>query len=105
PACSISSPSPPPALPAFPPRRSSDLKSFPSCKGASPRRRHAHCLPDLQISIATGKAVSIRIVGLVKHCQGRLCPASCRLPAYYLDRKSTRLNSSHVKISYAVFCL
>src|SRR5436309_9035325 len=29
------------------------------------------------------------------------------LPAFdtYLDRKSTRLNSSHVKISYAVFCL
>src|SRR5690606_41420788 len=24
---------------------------------------------------------------------------------YSLDRKSTRLNSSHVKISYAVFCL
>src|SRR5690606_26182097 len=24
---------------------------------------------------------------------------------YKLDRKSTRLNSSHVKISYAVFCL
>src|SRR5690606_40654007 len=24
---------------------------------------------------------------------------------FYLDRKSTRLNSSHVKISYAVFCL
>src|SRR5690606_41891239 len=24
---------------------------------------------------------------------------------YYRDRKSTRLNSSHVKISYAVFCL
>src|SRR5690606_39642061 len=28
-----------------------------------------------------------------------------RLQAWYLDRKSTRLNSSHVKISYAVFCL
>src|SRR5690606_39603649 len=30
------------------------------------------------------------------------------LPAHQallLDRKSTRLNSSHVKISYAVFCL
>src|SRR5690625_1647077 len=26
-------------------------------------------------------------------------------PAYALDRKSTRLNSSHVAISYAVFCL
>src|SRR5699024_12388076 len=25
--------------------------------------------------------------------------------AAYLDRKSTRLNSSHVSISYAVFCL
>src|SRR5690606_40149289 len=24
---------------------------------------------------------------------------------FFLDRKSTRLNSSHVKISYAVFCL
>src|SRR5436309_6282033 len=28
-----------------------------------------------------------------------------RLPALRKDRKSTRLNSSHVKISYAVFCL
>src|SRR5690606_40722353 len=24
---------------------------------------------------------------------------------FHIDRKSTRLNSSHVKISYAVFCL
>src|SRR5690606_39752353 len=43
-------------------------------------------------------------------------PASCLLffaegggvaagPLSALDRKSTRLNSSHVKISYAVFCL
>src|SRR5690625_5371129 len=27
------------------------------------------------------------------------------LMAYWTDRKSTRLNSSHVAISYAVFCL
>src|SRR5688572_31867173 len=27
------------------------------------------------------------------------------LYAWYLDRKSTRLNSSHSQISYAVFCL
>src|SRR5204862_2983373 len=27
------------------------------------------------------------------------------LPALKVDRKSTRLNSSHVEISYAVFCL
>src|SRR5690606_41706878 len=29
----------------------------------------------------------------------------CRLHLTERDRKSTRLNSSHVKISYAVFCL
>src|SRR5690625_7831877 len=28
-----------------------------------------------------------------------------KLPHLQLDRKSTRLNSSHVAISYAVFCL
>src|SRR3984885_15964795 len=28
-----------------------------------------------------------------------------RRPGSRLDRKSTRLNSSHVRISYAVFCL
>src|SRR2546430_4510751 len=30
---------------------------------------------------------------------------SCRLVRRQLDRKSTRLNSSHSQISYAVFCL
>src|SRR5438067_3496562 len=29
----------------------------------------------------------------------------CSVPAPIPDRKSTRLNSSHVSISYAVFCL
>src|SRR5690606_40869768 len=29
----------------------------------------------------------------------------CRYRQWQTDRKSTRLNSSHVKISYAVFCL
>src|SRR6266511_3293327 len=32
-------------------------------------------------------------------------PSFRRLRPSMLDRKSTRLNSSHVKISYAVFCL
>src|SRR3712207_7828621 len=41
----------------------------------------------------------------------RLCIAAerlasrCRCPSWALDRKSTRLNSSHANISYAVFCL
>src|SRR5258707_5837300 len=30
---------------------------------------------------------------------------SARAPAWKADRKSTRLNSSHANISYAVFCL
>src|SRR5438445_9778889 len=32
-------------------------------------------------------------------------PATEHLPTPPLDRKSTRLNSSHANISYAVFCL
>src|SRR5260221_5312621 len=32
-------------------------------------------------------------------------PVTCRVPAGHGDRKSTRLNSSHTVISYAVFCL
>src|SRR5690606_41957465 len=34
-----------------------------------------------------------------------IVPMCCHLAVPRLDRKSTRLNSSHVKISYAVFCL
>src|SRR5690606_39575777 len=34
-----------------------------------------------------------------------LAPVIWLLLGWLLDRKSTRLNSSHVKISYAVFCL
>src|SRR5690606_39908051 len=37
---------------------------------------------------------------------GRMAPAGpFDSPSAAADRKSTRLNSSHVKISYAVFCL
>src|SRR3712207_7186157 len=35
---------------------------------------------------------------------GTMLPESGAI-VYYLDRKSTRLNSSHANISYAVFCL
>src|SRR5690606_41314683 len=35
----------------------------------------------------------------------RLPYAEAALNAAWVDRKSTRLNSSHVKISYAVLCL
>src|SRR5207302_4742347 len=38
-------------------------------------------------------------------CRPRRCLGSDDEPRHRRDRKSTRLNSSHVKISYAVFCL
>src|SRR6266496_1844802 len=39
-----------------------------------------------------------------QHAEPRVARAR-RLPPLRRDRKSTRLNSSHVEISYAVFCL
>src|SRR5690606_40703954 len=42
------------------------------------------------------------VVGLEQH---RVRQATHHHPFTQGDRKSTRLNSSHVKISYAVFCL
>src|SRR2546430_5676735 len=36
---------------------------------------------------------------------GRSSAGRVAAPAHDLDRKSTRLNSSHSQISYAVFCL
>src|SRR5439155_17155773 len=42
------------------------------------------------------------IANIVRALQGEYVPAG---PSGAPDRKSTRLNSSHVAISYAVFCL
>src|SRR3712207_8120241 len=43
------------------------------------------------------------VVGDLRHDVGRAVPG--HLLRCGLDRKSTRLNSSHANISYAVFCL
>src|SRR3712207_7282547 len=42
---------------------------------------------------------------LLAHAVRGLGDANLRLGGGVLDRKSTRLNSSHANISYAVFCL
>src|SRR5690625_5760516 len=39
------------------------------------------------------------------HCLQAIISHQPDVPLLALDRKSTRLNSSHVAISYAVFCL
>src|SRR2546428_6022845 len=52
----------------------------------------------------TGRRAGLRIHTLLcghAPAQGGVNPKSCASP----DRKSTRLNSSHDQISYAVFCL
>src|SRR2546430_7969297 len=48
---------------------------------------------------------SIRSRGLSRSIARAQRPAPSVLAATSLDRKSTRLNSSHSQISYAVFCL
>src|SRR5690625_7725998 len=71
----------PPALPSFPTRRSSDLGAVDQADGRLEDRDAGPLGP--------GEGA-----GDVKAIFGE-----------ELDRKSTRLNSSHVAISYAVFCL
>src|SRR3712207_7030927 len=64
---------------------------------------HVAGLPGLLLTIGnTGRREPLTIVGPP---ETRLAVAGLRVVAPYLDRKSTRLNSSHANISYAVFCL
>src|SRR5699024_12513915 len=96
------------ALSSFPTRRSSDL-SF----GTNVVHEHL----DLTVyrgeilgvvgGSGTGKSVLLRaIVGLLQPKAGtvRLLGEDLLTLNDAKDRKSTRLNSSHVSISYAVFC-
>src|SRR5690606_39285195 len=88
-----------PAPHSFPTRRSSDLlgtaRSVAGHAGRGARRRRHRTRRRTRIAGGrdrcdrTDAAYPRRVGG---HREGR-------------DRKSTRLNSSHVKISYAVFCL
>src|SRR5699024_12857091 len=71
-------------LHSFPTRRSSDLRR--SDAGSVPRR--SPC------------------VEAVRRARGSTALRCCSSTTFsHGDRKSTRLNSSHVSISYAVFCL
>src|SRR5690606_41704578 len=88
------------ALHSFPTRRSSDLVS---------------ALHVLTVGVISTMMLAVMTRATRGHT-GRALTASGLTMASYLclfaaalarplDRKSTRLNSSHVKISYAVFCL
>src|SRR5689334_24827944 len=84
----------PPRSTLFPTRRSSDLR----IRAARPR--HGHEVTSSFTPFEVGLAHEVH---LDKGCfTGQ--EALMRLITYQ-DRKSTRLNSSHSSISYAVFCL
>src|SRR3712207_8211789 len=55
-----------------------------------------------QASESSAGALLVWSVGWIRGDEGRSCKPSTNTPR---DRKSTRLNSSHANISYAVFCL
>src|SRR5690606_41396178 len=91
----------------FPTRRSSDLTG----QGGPYQRRDRQA--DLGARTKLMKYLGICVAQLARGpIGGKAYRARCVTDAYTgdmadptLDRKSTRLNSSHVKSSYAVFCL
>src|SRR5690606_40824519 len=90
-----------PALHSFPTRRSSDLGEA----GGQARHLLFHFDPaQATVAVEIGGVEALVEAALAL---GLALRALGLLPGAQLgaDRKSTRLNSSHVKISYAVFCL
>src|SRR5437868_12749408 len=82
-----------PALHSFPTRRSSDLSFFHP-------RQHRH---QRKIDFLVNRG-EVLLVDLFTQ-QARELASDVGSLGRRIDRKSTRLNSSHVSISYAVFCL
>src|SRR5207248_11175281 len=101
----IHSPHPPRTPPSSPTRRSSDLRRQVGVDDGSPVVTPSpglagHNTGDrLYRAALTGLALSLPLLllALVFELGASAWPA--------IDRKSTRLNSSHRTISYAVFCL
>src|SRR5690606_40772355 len=86
------------ALHSFPTRRSSDLE------GAQVAQREA-LEPGAQARDARDPDLAIARHAHGDDDAGHQQPQDAGRGPGAADRKSTRLNSSHVKISYAVFCL
>src|SRR5690606_40149996 len=87
-------------LHSFPTRRSSDLAAAARAdqRGRAPGR-------GVEGDVLQHRRPGLVAEGDVLEADVALQRADRGLRVVALDRKSTRLNSSHVKISYAVFCL
>src|SRR5207253_11254925 len=92
------------ALHSFPTRRSSDLgEATVEPRPAAPDRATGRHPPWRE---AAGRDLSAYRQGVGSLGVGVLARSRLEEPSHGCrDRKSTRLNSSHVAISYAVFCL
>src|SRR5690606_39839816 len=91
----------------FPTRRSSDLSGAPD---ELIRRVEAALAAGARLlQLRDPRLERARFCALARALAARCRRAGARLlvnaEPSWLDRKSTRLNSSHVKISYAVLCL
>src|SRR5699024_12694475 len=83
----------PPAQHSFPTRRSSDLRRGDGAEVED--LHHRRVVEALRVGRLEDPAELVERAGIGEH----------HVPGGQQDRKSTRLNSSHVSISYAVFCL
>src|SRR5690606_41561433 len=89
------------ALHSFPTRRSSDLQEQVGLDQIHERAR----LRRRQLALAHHHAVAARREETIERPGHQPAAIGVGQADRRQDRKSTRLNSSHVKISYAVFCL
>src|SRR5205814_10478357 len=98
----------PRSLPPFPTRRSSDLigAGMGGLAAAAALRRVG-----IDVTVYEQAAQFIRLgagiqigCNAMKVLRGLGLESRLREQSFYPDRKSTRLNSSHLGISYAVFC-
>src|SRR5437868_3815411 len=96
------------AAPSFPTRRSSDLTSS-ACSSSGPtctrRPARAFSRESSESSRKRLQARSIAASCASTEARAAESPSGSAVRSTTPDRKSTRLNSSHVSISYAVFCL
>src|SRR6266480_5859620 len=70
----------------------------------SSRRRHTRLTCDWSSDVCSSDLCFPTFVAVPTHAI-TLTISAITSGAHLLDRKSTRLNSSHMSISYAVFCL
>src|SRR5690606_41080019 len=92
-------------LPSFPTRRSSDLHRAGSPSLAQRTHDLSGRLIALVIALLVFAIFAANVTDLINHAVVVPRILGAVFVFLVLDRKSTRLNSSHVKIPYAVFSL